>query len=119
MAGEGRTAGPIGALATVIGAITAGARSKDKLIRTVVASGLAGVLCIMLLRDWKEDRIADRLQRQQQHAELVMLMREQHGEDIAERRIMACVNQQMTTTVRAAIWREKPQPLEACAQRSP
>jgi uncharacterized membrane-anchored protein len=106
-------------LAPIIGAITAGKREHDKIIKTVLSAGFAGAMCLYLLHAWNQDRAADREQRKEQHKEMVNLMREQHQEDIVERRIMACVNQQMTTTVRAAIWRERPQPLEACAKREP
>ena len=111
-----RTSGALGAAATLIGAITAGKREHDKLIRTIASAGLAGVLCVLILRAWNEDRAADRTQRHQEHIEMVQLMRDQHNEDISERRHMACINAAMTDTVRAAIWRERPQPREACIQ---
>jgi hypothetical protein len=108
-----------GGLAPIIGAFTAGKRQWDQIIKTTLSVGFAGAMCLLLLHAWNSDRSADREQRSEQHKEMVLLMREQHQEDIAERRIMACVNAQMTTTVRAAIWRERPQPLEACNERKP
>jgi len=117
-----RTGGVAGALATVIGAVTAGKRDgHDKLIKAAVSAGFAGVLCILLLRAWNSDREAERamrdaerVQRHQEHVEMVQLLRDQHQEDIVERRHMACINSQMTDTVRAAIWRERPREREAC-----
>ena len=110
-----RSKGVAGALATVIGAVTAGKRDgHDRLIKAVVSGGFAAVLCILLLRAWNSDREAERVQRHQEHVEMVQLLRDQHREDLEERRHMACVNAQMTDTVRAAIWREKPRERGAC-----
>jgi len=115
MSGEvPRAKGVPGAVATVLGAITAAGRPKDPLIRAVAGAGVAGVLCLVILHYWGQDRQAERLQRHQEHVEMVQLLRDQHQEDLQERRHAACVAEQMTTTVRAAIWRERPPAREAC-----
>jgi hypothetical protein len=102
-------------MAMIIGAITAGKRDgHDKLIKAIVSAGFAGAMCLYLLHTWNADRAAERAQRHQEHIEMVDLMKTQHQEDLSERRRMACVNEQMTNTVRAAIWRERPRDLEAC-----
>ena len=114
-----RATGPVGGLASLLGAVTAGKREHDKILKTLLTGGFAGAMCLYLLHAWNVDRAADRDQRSEQHKELILMMREQHSEDISERRLSTCVNAQMTTTVRAAIWRERPQPLESCDARKP
>jgi hypothetical protein len=114
-----RTSGLSGGLATVIGAVTAGKREPDRLIKTILSAGFAGAMCLYLLHAWNQDRSAERAQRHQEHVEMVQLLRDQHQEDISERRLATCINAQMTTTVRAAIWRERPQPLAACSETKP
>ena len=120
-----RLKGATGAIASVVGAVVAGQRPKDPLIRAVAAGGFAAVLCVLLLREWRSDREAERAlrvavsaaemeQRSQQHLAMTTLLRDQHQEDLRERRHSACVADQLNDTVRAAIWREKPRERKEC-----
>ena len=102
-------------LAPIIGALTAGKRPMD----VIVKAGFAGAMCIYVFHEWSLDRKADREQRQQQHIESLALQREYRQEDRADRLRTDCIIERMTMTVRAATFRERPQPLEACGERKP
>lgn len=98
---------------TLLGTL-GGGRGYDKAVRVALGTGFAGALCILLLREWRGDRDAERAQRHQEHIEMVAVMRDQHREDIEERRRDRCVNAQLNDTVRSAIWKERPRPREEC-----
>lgn len=109
----------VGGVVHVLGAIVAGGRRRDPLIRAVAGAGVAGVLCLVILHYWSEDRKADRAERQQQHVEALQQNRQQHLEDLQARHHADCVIERMTGTVRAAIWKERPPPLESCNPAEP
>ncbi len=109
-----RARGAAGVLGAIVGALVSGKRSYDRLIVGGFGAGFAGVAFVLLLRAWNADRVADRVQRAREHQEMIETLREQHREDIHERRYATCVNAQLNDTVRAAIWHEKPRAREAC-----
>lgn len=99
---------------TVLGVFSDGNRKADKLVKTVLQAGFAGAAFLLVMHEWRIDRAEERKIRQQQHVEMVQVLKEQHHENVSERRRDRCVNAQLNDTVRAAIWRERPRPREEC-----
>jgi hypothetical protein len=97
-----------------MGILKEGNRGYDKLMKTILSAGFAGAAFLLVMREWRSDRDAERLMRQTQHVEMLKAMHDQHAEDVVERRQDRCVNAQLVDTVRAAIWKERPRPRQEC-----
>lgn len=113
-----RAKGPLATLARTVGAFTIGAFFDDAKRRSdVIKLGAATAilyLAVAILGSWERDRVADRSMRQAQHDDLKAVMERQHSEDREDRRQDRCVSAQLTDTVRAAIWHEKPRSMKDC-----